>query len=736
MSRYQIKITLNSDLCVSDGGVYNSLIDTDVCYDKYGFPYIPGKRLKGCLRECAQELNDWGKDIPIEKIFGDTGNQAGSLRIGNALLNKYAAYKKEVAELLPNNIACRQNVVNHFTYIRTQTSLNPETGVAKTGSLRTFRVVKKGLEFVASVQMDAQMEEAEKKAFADCCSVLKHMGIGRTRGLGEVNVELIEDTSSGLGGKNSFEIKNYPETSRLGYQLKIEDPVVCKSVNGGEENTQDYIEGSKVLGILLQRARGEDNKHLLNSKSLVFSNAYIAREGKRCTEVPASYFSIKNNSSEYVDQTGKQGSGQKDGEQLNQMKHCYVCKNDADELVKESVNMEQRYHHRRPEDKGIGRAVENADGNSHFYQISSISPYQSFSGYIQGSPKDLEVVARLLSEDDECYVGYGKKSEYGKCMIMPSDLSWMPEETTQKGDRMIVKLDAPAIVYGDKATYSTDADALLEEVIYAIVENPDDRKRILEDMQDTKANDEKEEKKGKVKKYINYTTVGGFNITWGLRKPHIEAFDKGTVLDITFGEEVDIPYNKTFFIGERNKEGYGEMRVFLPEAEKRRKLFCEGKAEDKKTASVENSEIGQAICGELFEHYIRMKAAEQAKSDVDDNKWKCNADVKPTVANLLLMCSENDSIEGTENAAADRFGKDSGSKPAKKEISDTIFKSCKKVCGSILKEFNKNYDVKDYKGTEAAETSDKGRDYTLRYLKAYLTQIKYSLRDGRGGKES
>ena len=52
---YQIKIQLLSDLCVSDGGVYNSMLDTDICYDAFGFPYIPAKRLRGRLRECALE---------------------------------------------------------------------------------------------------------------------------------------------------------------------------------------------------------------------------------------------------------------------------------------------------------------------------------------------------------------------------------------------------------------------------------------------------------------------------------------------------------------------------------------------------------------------------------------------------------------------------------------------------------------------------------------------------------
>ena len=67
MRNYRIKIELLSDMCVSDGGIYNSAIDTDICYDEYGFPYIPAKRLKGCLRECALELKDWGMPISQTK---------------------------------------------------------------------------------------------------------------------------------------------------------------------------------------------------------------------------------------------------------------------------------------------------------------------------------------------------------------------------------------------------------------------------------------------------------------------------------------------------------------------------------------------------------------------------------------------------------------------------------------------------------------------------------------------
>ena len=49
----KIKITLKSDLCAGSGYSYAGIIDSDICYSKNGIPYIPARRIKGCLREAA-----------------------------------------------------------------------------------------------------------------------------------------------------------------------------------------------------------------------------------------------------------------------------------------------------------------------------------------------------------------------------------------------------------------------------------------------------------------------------------------------------------------------------------------------------------------------------------------------------------------------------------------------------------------------------------------------------------
>ena len=56
-NQMKIKIELLSDLCTCSGETYNSMVDMDVVYDENGIPYIPAKRLKGCIRESLQQKN-------------------------------------------------------------------------------------------------------------------------------------------------------------------------------------------------------------------------------------------------------------------------------------------------------------------------------------------------------------------------------------------------------------------------------------------------------------------------------------------------------------------------------------------------------------------------------------------------------------------------------------------------------------------------------------------------------
>lgn len=60
----------------------------------------------------------------------------------------------------------------------------------------------------------------------------------------------------------------------------------------------DYIEGAKVLGHILHRITGAEQKEkfltALSDNKLIFGNAYLSHKGERLTEVPAFLYGIKN----------------------------------------------------------------------------------------------------------------------------------------------------------------------------------------------------------------------------------------------------------------------------------------------------------------------------------------------------------------------------------------------------------------------------------------------------------
>ena len=95
----RINIRLKSDLCAGSGYSYEGTVDSDVCYNENGIPYIPGRRIKGCLREAAELIRLPGTEL--DNIFGKGGSGIQPrIFIGNAYPKGYEELNKELNELL------------------------------------------------------------------------------------------------------------------------------------------------------------------------------------------------------------------------------------------------------------------------------------------------------------------------------------------------------------------------------------------------------------------------------------------------------------------------------------------------------------------------------------------------------------------------------------------------------------------------------------------------------------
>ncbi len=205
---YKIRVELKSDALIGSGEGFGAIIDTDVIFDDVGIPYIPGRRIKGCLRDSANEvyrmfekstisnfinLSKNGKDFAvINKVFGTPENPS-CLNISNLTIEEYENSKTSLKRLFKDcpAILSKDEVVSFFAITRQQTKINDD-GVADEHSLRTVRAVKKGNVFEGGIFINNSDLDTLKLLWFACLN-LRHLGTKRNRGFGEVECKLFDD---------------------------------------------------------------------------------------------------------------------------------------------------------------------------------------------------------------------------------------------------------------------------------------------------------------------------------------------------------------------------------------------------------------------------------------------------------------------------------------------------------------------------------------------------------------
>jgi CRISPR-associated protein Csx10 len=214
MDTYLIKLTFKSDALPGSGEGFGSVIDQDVVFDDLGIPYIPGKRIKGLLRESYEEvcqvLNN-SSTVCLDPIllFGKPGQDLESpVYFSNLFVEDYMKLKdtlKKLSLIYPL-IFNQESIIEAFTYLRQQTAIDQITGTALPHSLRTIRVLKKGITFVGDLKIDKDILGKNRNnnyknliyCLALACKNLKRMGTKRTRGFGEIDCFLADSSGKDL----------------------------------------------------------------------------------------------------------------------------------------------------------------------------------------------------------------------------------------------------------------------------------------------------------------------------------------------------------------------------------------------------------------------------------------------------------------------------------------------------------------------------------------------------------
>jgi CRISPR/Cas system CSM-associated protein Csm3 (group 7 of RAMP superfamily) len=200
--RLKIRIIIKSPALIGSGEGFGALIDSDIVFDDVGLPYIPAKRIKGCLRDSAKEVEEIldeaniSTPLEIDAVFGQTGaKEPAQVFFSNLFIQEYEANQTWLRYFMEhdtfNKHITRESVQNHFTEIRQMTRIG-EDGVSFDHSLRSVRLIKKGEIFEGDVHITGRPGSNDLiiQTLNWACMNFRRMGTNRNRGFGEISCTL------------------------------------------------------------------------------------------------------------------------------------------------------------------------------------------------------------------------------------------------------------------------------------------------------------------------------------------------------------------------------------------------------------------------------------------------------------------------------------------------------------------------------------------------------------------
>ena len=159
-------------------------VDALVIKDKQGMPYIPGRTMKGLLRDAASNLhdNDIDKGKVIDAIFGVSGDKEGH-RTGSAFFSNAVLRPVEYEYILANGLT--EYLFQSFA----STSID-ENGIARNATLRKIETVVP-CKLVGEI-INVPEDEDAKRMLEDSMHYIKRLGTGRNRGYGRCDITITE----------------------------------------------------------------------------------------------------------------------------------------------------------------------------------------------------------------------------------------------------------------------------------------------------------------------------------------------------------------------------------------------------------------------------------------------------------------------------------------------------------------------------------------------------------------
>ena len=703
----KIKITLKSDICMGSGYSYAGIVDSDVCYDEEGIPYIPAKRLKGCLRETYEGIVSNKYSIASNEIFGKRGAaQSGDFYISNAYLDNYNELKGLIKDRKSKDKPWydSQNILNRYTHILGQTKI--DKGVAVDNSLRYTRVVNRYLPGSKEQDMvffaDITYSKDYEDAIQDCIKGTRHIGMKRNRGFGNVKCEL-DNRKDVKELELNKKIGGGDEKRCIAYQISNITPLMLSGVD--ENKSEDYIAGQNILGALATRflekydADSKEFQDLFLNNTVQYTNAYpLSKEG---VHYPAPMYinQLKKNKrvvNSIVFDSDKENDGSeystRDGNIPKKMNGKYIrIVNDKVSVLEVDKDIVYHNSHTNKNDAGEEGLL---------YGMEVVREGQQFEGRIFCPEKYVGFISQLLKSGDY-YFGKSKSSQYGRCRILGvrTDNSIENDKRIDAhgGEKIVVTFQSDAIFVSDDC-YTINRDEVVKTIAKEIGIGD------CYEIRDTKS-------------YITTTKSTGYMGVWNLRKNVMPTIAAGSAIVYKIKQDCVVQGE---FVGERNIDGYGNIKIQKLENLKDR--YGEAKTLDCRTSISGNYNVSllqpimtDIIISDWLDEKLNVKMNSDITSGLDNTQ----------IGRVTLMLKESIN-EGKNDKTIDEefenriktIKKDSTKSKAKK-----LYDNAKEACEAGLESKHaKELEALGYKQNEIKKMM---KECWSEYLMQILVYEKY-----------
>ncbi len=667
---FTLEMELKSDTLPGQAESYGRYISKEITTDKFGIPYIPARRIKGILRKNAFYLKLY-LNFDVDEIFGKVGMYQEFFRISNGYIKNYWKIRNLLQSIKSNNIDLeskqklniifsRERIIDLFTIIRTQTKIeNYMTGVADEKSLRTSRLLKKGLRFMFTINISDEKIEDDNDFFEDLkkiCSVSRHFGSNRNRGFGNINLKIEKKPDSNTNKPDIQEKKssslieeilnlndqNYVE---LNFDLFNTEPLIITPYVGLKNKTAFFIPGTMILGVLAYKFikinrlkknahENQDFKEIFLEDNVIFSNFYPIDSFKeiknRSLPIPKSLCKLKYGD-EFLNLINQDLPLDKNFSDLEGF--CYnnkIFEVNKSDLV--NLNTSVNYHFQSSKDKSIGSALE---GEQNFFQYESIDPGYHFSGKIYGKSYYIKKLLEIFEEKNSTLVkiqlGKSRSAQYGNCILQIKNYfvkNNRENRKDQKVNRFIIYLESDMILLNSYG-------------------HPEPNPKILTETVEDKIGIEKNSLEIH-KQYIDKIDVGGFSGIWGLPKIQYPALKKGSILLIESKQKIEISKIKELHLGIKTNEGFGKIQLSQLSDDSGLKLNI-SKLKDQSKDEFRLQEIKDFLIS-IFDNYIIDRVNELAYTK--SSKYKRNYSISELtrLKTLIIDLDDDSALKNKFNA--------------------------------------------------------------------------------------